>query len=105
MVNHRIFINGLGIGILLLFMGFNSFVRMPVSEAYIMEQAHAHRRSTIYGIYYFAMQQAGGIFAPLVGLVVDHYGFQVCFTLSGAIMIAVTLACSYFLLGGRRHAV
>jgi MFS family permease len=98
------FINGLGIGVLLLFIGFNSFVRMPVSEAYIMEQTHAHRRSTVYGIYYFAMQQAGGIFAPLVGLVVDHYGFQACFTLSGVIMISVTLACSYFLVGERRHA-
>lgn len=101
-IGELFFINGLGIAILLLLIGFNSFVLMPVSEAFIMEQTHSHRRSTVYGIYFFAMQQAGGIFAPLVGLVVDYLGFQVCFSLTGALMISVTLVCSFFLLGRRR---
>ncbi|MFC1863140.1 MFS transporter [Thermodesulfobacteriota bacterium] len=95
------FMNGLGIGALLFFIGVNSFIRMPVSEAFIMSQAAAHRRSTVYGVYYFAMQQAGGIFAPIVGVIVDMYGFQSCFTIASATVIGVTLICSVFLLGGR----
>ncbi len=95
------FINGLGIGILLFFMGVNAFVRMPVSEAFIMGQAAAHRRSTIYGIYYFAMQQAGGIFALIVGPLIDRYGYHTTFTIASFISIGVTLVCSVFLWGGR----
>ena len=92
------YIDGLGVGILLFFMGINSFVRMPVSEAYIMSQTSARRRSTVFGIYYFAMQQAGGIFAPIVGAGVDRYGFHPCFSIASALMIGVTLICSVFLL-------
>jgi FSR family fosmidomycin resistance protein-like MFS transporter len=95
------FVNGLGIGILLFFMGVNAFVRMPVSEAFIMGQTSAHRRSTIYGIYYFAMQQAGGIFALIVGPLIDHYGFHTCFAIASTVSIGVTLVCSVFLWGGR----
>ena len=91
-------INGLGIGTLLFFMGICSFVRMPVSEAFIMDQTSVHRRSTIYGLYYFAMQQSGGIFAPIVGMVVDRYSFGSCFTIAGVIIVVVTVICSFFLL-------
>jgi MFS family permease len=95
------FINGLGIGILLFFMGINAFIRMPVSEAFIMGQTSARRRSTVYGFYYFAMQQAGGIFALVVGPLVDHYGFHTTFTIASVVSIGVTLVCSVFLWSGR----
>jgi MFS family permease len=96
------YINGLGIGTVLLFMGVSSFIRMPVSEAYIMSQAPVHRKSTIFGVYYFAMQQAGGVFAPIVGVMVDKYGFHSCFTIASIVVIGVTLLCSVFLLEGRK---
>jgi MFS family permease len=89
---------GLGIGALLFFIGVNSFVRMPVTEAYIMSQTSSHRRSTVFGIYYFAMQQAGGVFAPIVGAGVDRVGFHTCFTFGSVVMMGVTLICSAFLL-------
>lgn len=95
------FVNGLGIGILLFFFGINSFIRMPVSEAFIMSQTSVHRRSTVYGIYYFAMQQAGGIFALIVGPIIDRYGFHTTFTIASAVSISVTLVCSVFLLGSK----
>jgi nitrate/nitrite transporter NarK len=94
------YIHGLGVGILLFFIGISSFVRMPVSEAYIMSQTSARRRSTVFGIYYFAMQQAGGVFGPILGAGVDRYGFNPCFTVASAVMIGVTLICSVFLLKG-----
>jgi MFS family permease len=92
---------GLGISALLLLIGANNYLRMPVAEAYIMGQVSARRRSTVYGIYYFAMQQAGGIFAPIVGIIVDKYGFYTCFTIASAISIGVTLVCWPFLWGSR----
>jgi MFS family permease len=96
------YMDGLGVGILLFFMGAVSFIRMPVAEAYIMAQTSARRRSTIYGVYYFAMQQAGGIFAPVVGALADHYGFVTTFTISSAVLVIVTVACSFFLWEKRR---
>lgn len=100
-ISDLFFVNGLGIGILLLFSGVTSFISMPVSEAYIMGQTSARRRSTVYGIYYFAMQQAGGVFAPLVGIIIDRYGFHTCFVIASAISIGATLVCAPFLWGGR----
>jgi MFS family permease len=96
------YVDGLGVGILLFFIGVSSFVRMPVSEAYIMSQTAAPRRSTVFGIYYFAMQQAGGVFGPIVGAGVDRYGFIPCFTAASAVIIGVTLICSVFLLKGEK---
>jgi len=91
------YMEGLGIGILLFLTGAITFIRMPVSEAFIMGQVSARRRSTIFGVYYFAMQQAGGIFAPLVGVLVDHYGFHTTFTIASAIGVGTTLLCAPFL--------
>jgi MFS family permease len=92
---------GLGIGAMLFFMGVNSFMLMPVSEAYIMGQTSARRRSMVYGIYYFAMQQAGGIFAPIIGVLVDRYGFHTTFVIAGVTTVVVTLICSAFLWGSK----
>jgi len=91
---------GLGIGGLLLLIGANNYIRMPVAEAYIMGQTTSRRRSTIFGIYYFAMQQAGGIFAIPVAAMADHYGFASTFTLAAAISVGITLLCTPFLFGG-----
>jgi MFS family permease len=91
------YMDGLGIGILLFLIGAVSFIRMPVSEAFIMGQVSARRRSTIFGVYYFAMQQAGGIFAPLVGALVDRYGFHTTFTIASAVGVGLTLVCAPFL--------
>lgn len=91
------YVEGLGIGILLFFTGAVTFVRMPVSEAFIMGQTSAQRRSTIYGVYYFAMQQAGGIFAPVIGVLVDNYGFHPTFAIAAAVSIGLALVCGVFL--------
>ena len=88
---------GLGVFALLFFMGINSYLRMPVAESYIMGQTTAGRRSTIYGIYYFAQTETGVVFAPLMGRLIDSAGFQIGFTVASAIAIAVTLICSVFL--------
>jgi len=85
---------------LLFLIGINNAFRMPVSEVFIMGQASARHRSTIYGVYYFAMQYTGAIFAPIMGYIIDTWGFDVCFTIASAASVAVTLICAPFLRGG-----
>ena len=87
----------LGIGALLLTIGAAMYIRMPASEAYIIDQVPEHRRSTIYGIYYFVGMEAGGLLTPVMGILIDRFGFYSSFTIAGIAVVAVTLVCSMFL--------
>ena len=92
---------GWGIGSLMLILGVMMYIRMPVSESYIIGQTTERHRSMIYGIYYFSMTETGAILAPVMGKFIDNYGFAQAFTLASAIIVAMTLACAYFLRGSR----
>jgi len=92
---------GVGIGALLVILGGAMSMRMPVAEAYIVDQVSEHRRSSILGIYYFAAMEGGGILTPVLGFLIDRFGFYFSFTIAGAVLVAVTLACSMFLRGSR----
>jgi len=92
---------GWGIGILILILGMATFMRMPVSEAYIIGQTTERHRSMIYGIYYFSMTETGAIFAPIMGHFIDNYDFYNCFTGASIIIAGVTLLCAFFLRGSR----
>ena len=89
----------LGMGVLLLAFGIIMFVRMPVSEAFVISQTSIRHRSTVYGIYYFTMMEAGAIFAPVMGYFLDHFGFHTSFTIASVTAITVTFICSFFLRG------
>ena len=90
---------GLGFGAILLALGMTMYIRMPVSEAYIVGQTSEHNRSTILGIYYFGNIGGNGILTPVMGHLIDHYGFYISFTIAGATLVAVTLVCSTLLWG------
>jgi len=92
---------GLGIGSLFLILGITTFVRLPVSEAYIIGQTTERNRSTIYGIYYFSMTETGAVLAPIVGLIIDHFGFYNSFTIVSVAIVVVVLTCSAFLWSSR----
>ena len=91
----------LGIGALLLIIGVVMYIRMPASEAYIIGQAPERHRSTIYGIYYFAGMEGSAILTPVMGSLIDRFGFHSSFTIAGIAMFAMTLICSVFLWGRR----
>lgn len=93
--------SGLGIGALLLIIGMVMYIRMPVSEAYIVGQTSERHRSTIFGIYYFSGMEAGAVLAPVMGSLIDQLGFYSSFTIASAAVVAVTLTCSVFLWGSR----
>jgi MFS family permease len=92
---------GLASGSLFFILGITTFIRLPVSEAYIIGQTTEHNRSTVYGIYYFSMTETGAVFAPLMGLIIDRFGFYNGFTIASAAIVVVVLACSAFLWGSR----
>ncbi len=89
--------SGWGIGILLLTIGMIIYVRMPVSEAFIIEQTSPHRRSMVLGIYFFSSMEGGGFLTPVMGYLIDKLGFYYSFTISGTALLAATLIFSMIL--------
>jgi len=85
--------SALGVGILLFFLGVCNYVRTPVSESYIVGQTTEHHRSTILGIYYFSNIEGGGVLTPLMGFLIDQYGFYFSFTVTGATLVCLSLLC------------
>lgn len=92
---------GIGFGLLLLTMGSILMMRMPVSEAYIVSEVPDHLRSTVLGIYFFCAIEGGGVLTPVMGALVDGFGFYHAFSAAAASVVLVTLVCSFFL---REHS-
>jgi len=65
-----------------------------VTEVFIMSQTPAKHRSTIYGVYYFTMQYTGAIFAPIMGGLIQRYGFHTMFTFSAIAVTGISLVTS-----------
>jgi MFS family permease len=91
-----------GIGILLLALGMIIYVRMPVSESYILAHTPERKRSAVLGVYFFAGMEGGGILTPLVGYLIDHLGFFVTYTLAASLIVLTTLICGILLRGGSK---
>jgi len=92
---------GIGFAALLLVIGIFLFMRMPIAEAFIVSHSPEHLRSTILGIYFFSVIEGGGVLTPVVGYVIDQFGFYSGFTASGATMLTATFICSLFLKNSR----
>lgn len=88
---------GFGFYVVLFFIGLNNAIRMPVTEVFIMGQAPARHRSTIYGVYYFTMQYTGAIFAPVMGWFIERYTFDTMFNFSAIAVTAVAVMTSFFI--------
>jgi MFS family permease len=86
-----------GILAVLLAIGMVRHLPMPVSEAYIIRQAPENNRSTILGIYYFGTRGGPGAVTPVLGYLIDHFGFHAGFSIVGAAMLVVTIICSILL--------
>ncbi len=73
----------------------------PVSEAYLVSQTSERKRSTVLGIYFSGSRGGPGVIAPVIGYLIDRFGFYTSFTIVGATLLVVTLGCSIFLWGSR----
>lgn len=94
---------GLGFGASLILMGLINSTRMPTSEAYLISESPTRRRSTILGIYYFTGREIGGLLTPVMGYLIDRFGFSSSFNIVSAALAAVTLVSSIFLWGSRER--
>jgi len=88
---------GIGIGALLLFVGMIMYIRAPAAEAYIIGRTSERTRSTILGIFYFSNMEMGAVLAPVMGRLIDRFGFYTSFNIAAAFIFVVALACSVFL--------
>jgi MFS family permease len=93
---------GIGSWVLLLALGISLSVRMPVMESFIVSETSVSNRSTILGIYYFSSMESGGLLTPVMGNLIDRFGFYSSFSLAGAAMFIVTLIGSVWLWGRRK---
>jgi len=91
----------IGVYVVLIIIGIIYFIRMPVSESYIVGKTSVKNRSTILGIYFFSGMEGGGVLTPVMGFLIDRYGFQNSFTAAAAVMLLVTLICAFFLRNDR----
>jgi len=91
---------GVGFSAVLIIIGMAMHLGMPVAEAYIISNTSERKRSTVLGIYYLG-SRGGPAIAPVIGYLIDHYGFYTSFSIVSAVMVAVTLICAIFLWGSR----
>jgi MFS family permease len=92
---------GIGIWAVLVLIGMTLYVRMPVAEAYIISRTSERHRSTVLGIYYFGGMEGGGVLTPVMGRLIDNFGFYRSFTMAGVAVLVATLVGSVFLWGDR----
>ena len=90
---------GIGIGALLVGIGVITYFRMPVSESYIVSHTSERNRSTILGIYFFSQMEGGGVLTPVMGYLIDRFGFYSSFTIASIALVIITIICSIGLRG------
>ncbi len=83
---------------ILLVLGAVMYARAPASESYVVEHTPADRRSSVLGLYYFGSMEGSGVLAPVVGFLIDRFGFTVAFTASGSVLFIITVICAVLLL-------
>jgi MFS family permease len=91
---------GVGISAVLVMAGMAMHLGMPVVEAYIISHTSERKRSTALGIYYLG-SRGGPAIAPLIGYLIDTYGFYASFSAVAVAMLVITLVCAVFLWGSR----
>ncbi|TET26805.1 MAG: MFS transporter [Dehalococcoidia bacterium] len=83
---------GWGIFLTLIVLGASMYVAMLITEGYIVTHTSPQRRSTILGIYFSASRGGPGLIIPLLGYIIDLWGFFTAFTIASATLLAIALA-------------
>ncbi|MFC1872071.1 MFS transporter, partial [Chloroflexota bacterium] len=85
--------NVLTLSFIMAVVGIISYFRMPTSESYIAAHTPKHRRSTILGFYFVASAEMGGLLTPVVGNLIDRFGFYSTFTILSMTQAIVIVTC------------
>jgi MFS family permease len=94
---------GWTLGGMLVLLGMIVFSRMSASECFIIRQTPIRSRSSILGIYYFTGQEGGGVLTPVIGYLIDRFGFTAAFAIAGGTLLTVTLLCAFWLREGQNE--
>ncbi len=88
----------LTVGLLLALLGICQWGRMPVSEAYIMNETSEQGRSTILGVYYAGGRALPGLISPVVGIITDRWGLGTSYTVIAIAIAVLTVVCFPFVM-------
>jgi len=83
----------LGVGCILFVLGICNYIRTPVAETYLVSRTTEKNRSTVLGIYYFSNIEGGGVLTPVMGFLIDRYGFYTSFSIAGTTVLVLFLIC------------
>lgn len=92
---------GISFGAFLIALGIIVYARMPVSENFIISHTSKRHRSTVLGIYYFSGMEGVGILMPILGNIIDRYGFSTALDIASGAILATVLVCSALLWDSR----
>ena len=95
-------IGHVGILVMVVLLGGAFYGASPATEVYLMASTPVSRRSTILGLYYFGAMEGSGVLAPVIGFLIDRFGFAAAFVVSGVAMTLVAIVCAVVVLRGRR---
>jgi len=84
---------GISFGIMLIIIGMMNYIRVPATEAYITSRCSVNRSSTVLGIYFFGSSILGGLLTPVLGYLIDKFGFHSGLMITSFVPFVVTLLC------------
>jgi hypothetical protein len=77
--------------------GMLMFFRMSASEAHFIGQSSEKYRSIVMGIYFFGAQEGRGLLTPLLGRLIDPFGFHAGFTATAVFLLLAVCICAWWL--------
>ena len=93
-----------GMAALLLLLGMVMFTKMPTAEAHIASEVTEKHRTTVLGIYFFSGMEGSALLTPLLGAVIDRWGFNVGLLSMAGGLLSIVLVCAVALFWLRRAA-
>jgi len=93
---------GFGTAAVLIAAGIALYFNTTSAQAFIVDNTSGKNRSTVLGIYFFGNMEGSGILTPLLGYLIDNFGFYKAFASSSAFIMGMLIICSSILLLSRR---
>ncbi len=93
---------GFGTGAVLVLIGILMYINTTSAQAFIVDQTSARIRSTMLVFYFFGNMEGTGVLTPVLGYLIDHFGFHTSFTISSTAILATIIVCSAILWLSRR---
>ena len=94
---------GVPFAVLLLLIGTVVYVKMTTAETFIAASVPKRLRGTVLGIYFFSGVEGSALFTPLLGSMIDRWGFEKSFNLTGWVVLVFVVGAGVFFLASRRQ--